>query len=76
MAYNKDEIHELLERVEKHVKTSPEFTQSDWDNLHAMAKRESKIAVILGFGVGVFKILAAVLPVATGVYLLWDKLFG
>lgn len=38
MAYDKAATEELLSRLEKHVKTSPDFTPQEWDALRGMAK--------------------------------------
>lgn len=38
MSYDKADTERLLALVEKHVKTSPDYTQQDWDALHSMAR--------------------------------------
>ena len=38
MAYDKHDTERLLALVEKHVKSSPEYSQEDWDALHSMAR--------------------------------------
>ena len=38
MMYDKHDTDRLLSLVEKHVKTSPEFDQRDWDAVHEMAQ--------------------------------------
>ena len=38
MAYDKADTERLLALVEKHVKSSPEYSQEDWDALHSMAR--------------------------------------